>query len=95
MRKEFDQLPQALVCYTNIAAVSLSWNTNIAALTSFENAPLLWLARLAFCTLQLKIYNFSVTKTLFVFYCFISVFDCFISVLNCCHGTYAYMHDYK
>jgi len=42
-----------------MAAVSLFWNTNIAALTSFENALLLWLARLAFCTLHLKIYNFS------------------------------------
>ena len=36
--REKSLTPTRLVCNTNMAAVSLFWNTNIAAVTSCENA---------------------------------------------------------
>ena len=47
------ELPQDWFGTPNMAAVSLFWNTNMAAVTSFENA----LQRYAFC--------FGVMKTIF------------------------------
>jgi len=38
IRKEFNSHRIGLVLYTNMAAVSLFWNTNMAAVTSCENA---------------------------------------------------------
>ena len=50
-----EQTPTGLVWYTNVAAISLFWNANMAAVTSCENALDLYAQRLRISALELVI----------------------------------------
>ena len=58
VRKKRVQTPSELVLFTNMASVSLFWNTNMAAVTSCENIPYILIFCFVspyFCTISLTL----------------------------------------